>query len=197
MSAYRLFIAIELPEQIRTSILAARNESQASLPEKSVRWIRPEQLHVTLKFLGNVDAGRVDDLVAAVGRAADGFGELRLRAGGLGMFPNRHRPRVLWIGVDDNGSGRLANLQRAVEAASAPFTTEQPGTAFTGHVTIGRCKPIPRKELVRFAAAAAAMEKRRFGEWTAESIAIVRSEPGPRGSRHTRLCSVSLHSGAT
>ena len=191
MNAYRLFIALELPEHIRTSILAARDECRVSLPPESVRWTRPEQLHVTLKFLGNVDAERVDELVAAVSRATHAFGPLHLRAGGLGMFPDRHRPRVLWIGVDDGG-GRLVGLQRAVEAASAPFTTEKPGTVFNGHVTIGRCHAVPRKELVRFGMAAAAMETRRIGEWTADAIAIVRSELGPGGSRHMRLAAVSL-----
>lgn len=190
MNAYRLFIALELPEHVRTSILAARDEWRMSLPSQSVRWTRPEQLHVTLKFLGNVDAGRIDELIAAITRTASGFGELRLRAGGLGMFPNRHRPRVLWIGVDDGG-GRLAGLQRAVEAAATPFTAEKPGETFTGHVTIGRCESGHQKELVRLGTRPA-VANRRLGEWTAGSVAIVRSELGPGGSRHTRLAVVPL-----
>jgi 2'-5' RNA ligase len=164
---------------------------RAALPESAVRWTRPEQLHVTLRFLGKVDLSSVEALVLSVGRACDGFGAVGLRAGGLGMFPDAGRPRVIWVGVTDPG-GRLTMLQRAVEGAAAAFTAEKPERTFTGHVTIGRCRDMGRQEVVELRTLGDAMQRRRFGEWTADRVDIVRSELGPGGSRHTTLAALNL-----
>ena len=187
----RLFIAVPIPEPIRAAVLRAQAELRAAVAEKSLRWTRAGQFHVTLRFLGNVDDRRVDALTAAVGRACDGFGALQLRAAGIGMFPNPRRPRVVWVGVAEQRE-RLAMLQRVIETASAEFTNEKPEQTFTGHVTLGRCQACGRKEIVRLVALTREMEKRVFGEWTASGIEIVRSELGPRGSRHTTLAAVPL-----
>jgi RNA 2',3'-cyclic 3'-phosphodiesterase len=190
LNAFRLFVALPLPEAVRRSILAAQGELRAAVPEGSVRWTKPDQLHVTLRFLGDVDAERVDELIASVQGACGHGGTIELQAGGLGVFPNRHRPRVLWTGIADR-SGRLAALQRAVEAASAAFTTEKPEPAFTAHVTLGRCKTLNRKEIARLRTL---MDEkpRSFGRWTADSVQIFRSELGPGGSRHSLLAAVPL-----
>jgi 2'-5' RNA ligase len=187
----RLFIALSIPESIKDSILSAQSELRAALPGKAIGWTKREQFHVTLKFMGRVEVLRIEDLVRALQGACDGFGGLRLRAGGIGMFPNTSRPRVVWAKVLD-GQARLPALHRLVENASSPFTDEEADRAFTGHVTIGRCKAIARSGIVTLAALASGMERRSFGDWTADGIEVVRSELAPGGSRHTTLAVVRL-----
>ena len=186
-----MFVAVPLPEPVKDSIERAQRELRSALPETSVRWTKRDQFHVTLRFLGDVESLQVDDLIRSVRGACGGLGALELRAAGIGMFPNPHRPRVVWAHVDDRQE-RLASLQRAVEHASAAFTSEKPERTFTGHVTLGRCRTIGRGEAAKLLTLATSMERRLFGEWTADSIEIVRSELGPGGSRHTTLAVVPL-----
>lgn len=191
MIAYRLFIAVRPSERVKDDILKAQAELRTAVPEGAVTWTRREQLHVTLKFLGNVDAGRIDDLIRAAEHACDAFSPLALAAAGIGMFPNARRPRVIWTSVLERRD-RLSALQQAVERAAGPFTREPAERRFTGHVTLGRCKAIDRRGAAALGALAQGMENRSFGEWIADSIEIVRSEPGSGGSRYTTLAAAGL-----
>src|SRR5512138_2263853 len=148
---YRTFIAIVLPDAVRDAIEAAQRELRASLPAKSIRWTRREQFHLTLRFLGGVDVQQIEHLNETVRRACNGFGILQLSASGLGVFPGVRRPRVVWAGIDDQ-SGRLARLQRSIQAATDTFTSEPPEDRFTGHVTLARCRAVNRREAATLAA---------------------------------------------
>jgi RNA 2',3'-cyclic 3'-phosphodiesterase len=176
---------------VKDAIERAQGELRSVLPLQGVRWTKRDQLHVTLRFLGNVDSQLVDELTATVQRACARFGALELNARGLGMFPNPRRPRVIWVRVADRHE-RLAALQRVVEAAAVTFTSEKPEPVFTGHATLGRLKALSRKETVALATLAAEMEHRSFGQWQADAVEIIRSELGRNGSLHTVLAAVSL-----
>ena len=186
-----MFIAVSLPEPVKDAISLAQNEFREALTLKSVRWTKREQLHVTLRFLGEVASHRVEALVGRARRAGERSGVLELRAAGIGMFPHSRRPRVLWTHVHERRE-RLSVLQRSVQEATADFTTERPERTFTGHVTLGRCKTITRAQAETLTRLARAMENRAFGEWMADRIEIVRSELGPGGSRYTTLAEVPL-----
>jgi RNA 2',3'-cyclic 3'-phosphodiesterase len=191
LSVHRLFIALPLPAHVKDAIGRAQEELRTALPASRVRWTRHDQLHVTLKFLGNVDSQLVDELTGRVAHACARFGSIQLKARGLGMFPDPRRPRVIWVRVADRHE-RLRAFHRIVETASAAFTREKPEPAFIGHATLGRCTSLNRKETVALAAMAVEMEHRLFGEWQADAVEIVRSELGPGGSRHTVLAALSL-----
>ena len=191
MSVHRLFIALPIPTHATDAIGRAQEELRSALPAPAVRWTRREQLHVTLKFLGNVDAERGDELTGTIWRACARFGPLQLTARGLGMFPNLRRPRVIWVRVADRDE-RLGTLHQLVDSASAPFTTERPEPSFTGHATLGRCTSLNRKETLTLARLAAEMEHRVFGEWRADAVEIVRSELGRGGSHHAVVAAVPL-----
>ena len=188
---YRLFVAIALPEPVRRAIEKAQDELRAALPAKSVRWTRSEQFHLTMRFLGGVEAQQVDRLNEAVRRACAGSGELQLRAARIGVFPGPRRPRVVWTGVDDP-DGRLAELQRSIEAATNEFTEERPQETFTGHITLARCRDLKRIEASTLTSLVQAMANKSFGHWTAGSVDIVRSQPTPQGSRYTTLAEIGL-----
>jgi 2'-5' RNA ligase len=186
-----VFIAVPVPEPVKDSIVVAQNELRDALPPKAIRWTKREQLHVTLRFLGEVESDRVDALILCTRRACERTGALDLRAGGIGMFPHSRRPRVLWTHAHERRE-RLTVLQRSVEDATAEFTSERAEKTFTGHVTLGRCHAITRAQAALLTRLARAMESRAFGEWTADRIDIVRSELGPGGSHYTTLAEVPL-----
>jgi 2'-5' RNA ligase len=188
---HRLFIAIPLPEPVRRAMEKAQDELRAALPGQSIRWTRSEQFHLTMRFLGGVDAQQVDRLNDAVRRACAGSGVLQLRAERIGVFPGPRRPRVVWTGVEDR-DGRLAALQRSIEAATNAFTEEPPQEKFTGHITLARCRDINRNEASTLIALVQAMADKSFGHWTAGGVDIVRSQPTPQGSRYTTVAEIGL-----
>jgi 2'-5' RNA ligase len=188
---YRLFVAIELPDSVKLAIKKTQNELRAALPAKSIRWTRPEQFHLTMRFLGSVEALQVDRLNEALRGACSGSGELQLHARKIGVFPGVRRPRVVWAGVDDR-DGRLLLLQRSIEGATASFTKEPPQETFTGHITLARCREINRSDASKLAMLVEKMAGRSFGEWTAASVEVIRSQPTSQGSRYTTLAGVNL-----
>jgi len=188
---YRIFVAISLPEDVRHAITAAQAELRGALPPECVRWTKPGQFHLTLKFLGGVEVHRLEALSGSVRGACEGLGRLPLRAGQIRFFPTPRHPRVVWVRVQDRFD-RLSDLQRAVETATADFTSERPEGTYTGHITLGRCQRIKRPQAESLAKLAAAMENRLLGEWTAETVDIIRSELSSSGSRYTTLATCPL-----
>ena len=188
---HRLFVAINLPERIKQQIAATQVELREGLAGASVTWIKPEQLHLTLKFLGNIDLQLMTGLKAKLAAACHAFGPLRLRAERLGVFPDARFPRVIWAGLIDS-VGMLANLQLSVESASRDFTSQAPEKKFTGHVTLGRIKHINHRDSKRLAELLVRMADRGFGEWTASEVELMRSELTSDGARHTSIEIVPL-----
>ena len=188
---FRLFVALAVPEDIRAKLESAQAELRRVLPDRNVRWTRREQFHLTLRFLGDVEAARAESLAESIRAACLGFGPLHLCAEGVGCFPDLRHPRVVWAGVQDEAE-QLQRLQRAVEAASAGFTTEPKEERFTGHLTLARIKVIKRPEAEALGQAAAGMADRNFGQWTAFRIELKRSELSPQGARHTSLAAIAL-----
>ena len=188
---YRLFVAIGMPKQIKDAMAAAQSELRRALPQRGVTWTRREQLHLTLKFLGNVDPQCVDTLNERLCAACQGFAPLSLRAQRVGAFPESRFPRVIWAGLTD-AEGQLLKVQSAVESASHDFTAQEPEQKFTGHVTLARAKRINRRDSQVLSGLLAGMANRFFGEWTAGEVELMRSELAPDGARHTSIGTVHL-----
>lgn len=133
----RLFVAIEVPEDVRAAVAGAVAPLRERFP--MARWVPAQNQHVTLKFLGSTYPRLVEWVRATVGELASRHAPFTTRVEGLGAFPNARRARVLWAGLDDAGSafGRLAaDLD---EALSKEFTPEK--RAFTPHLTVARFEP--------------------------------------------------------
>jgi RNA 2',3'-cyclic 3'-phosphodiesterase len=188
---FRLFIAVTVPEDIKTEIEKTQAALRRALPKECVRWTKREQFHLTLKFLGNVDAQRVGPLVDGVRAACQGFAALELRAERVGFFPDLRSPRVVWAGVSD-AREQLPLLQRAIEAACRDFTAEEAKEHFAGHVTLGRIKGLRRAEAEVLAGLASDLAARRFGAWTAAGIDLIRSQLSPNGAQYTTLAAIPL-----
>ena len=188
----RLFVAISLPDLVKDEIEKAQQQLRRVVPGNIVRWTKRDQFHLTLKFLGNVEAMRVNELKEALYGACVGAGSLRLRAEGVGFFPGARVPRVLWIGVHDKENG-LSRLQNSVEMNVKKFTDENASREkFTGHITLGRIQRIRRSESETLSKATAAIANPFFGEWTANHVELIRSELSSAGSRYTTLAEIPL-----
>jgi len=188
---FRLFVAVAIPEAVKAKMEEAQEELRRAVPEHGVRWTRREQFHLTLKFLGDVEAARVEALGEAIRAACLGFGALHLRVERVGFFPERGYPRVVWTGVKDQGE-KLPRLQQAVDAATRDFTTESKEERFTGHVTLARIKAIRRGEAEALSRAAEAMAERVFGQWTAGQVELMRSVLSPQGASHNSVAVFAL-----
>ena len=181
----RLFVAIAIPEAVRNGMAAVQRELKP-LALGDVRWTNAEQLHLTLKFLGNVPTESLEPVKQSLSEACAGAGPFRLRAKGIGFFPNARQPRVIWVGFE-GGENVLADLQLRVERALTPFA-EKPGTErFLAHATLGRFQKYRRHKTEKLLPRASALGGHVFGEWRVEDVGLFRSELSPGGARHTRL----------
>ena len=133
----RAFIAFELPEYIISSIREVQEGIRSC--GLNLRWVRPENIHLTLRFLGNIDAAETQKTGEAMRNAAEQFAPVSLEAKGIGAFPGVKRPRVIWIGLGGQ-TNVLEGLHRTLDEnlADAGFTSEK--RSFKGHLTLSRVK---------------------------------------------------------
>ena len=178
---WRLFVAIELPADVRKKLKDHIGHLRNALPDVRASWSREENVHLTLKFLGDTPVSQIETLSKAAERASQSARPFELVVRGCGVFPPRGNPRVLWVGIEDH-SGALGTLQQALEdeCAKAGFACEQ--RSFHPHLTIARLrKPQGSRQL------ASLHEEIGFETETvgASALAVVRSELRNEGSRHT------------
>ncbi len=187
---FRLFIALPMPMPVKEELGRVLEGWRKRLGNE-VRWTQPGQIHLTLKFLGNVPAGQVEELTESVRGASSSFAPFRVRAGRIGFFPDIRHPRVIWAWVHDD-HGQLPRLQRAVDEATARFASHKEEQEFTGHLTIGRVKAMKPARVRLLAELARGMADRVFGDWTVDKVEIMRSELSPAGSSYSPVAEVKL-----
>ena len=187
----RLFVALPIPDGVKGALQEAQAALRGVLPEKAARWTRCDQFHLTVRFLGNIPASRLEELVAELSRVDSLFSPLEMKAARIGFFPDARFPRVIWAGINDL-QGRHSALWTDVQAATQPFTKEAPEPEFSGHVTLARVNRLRREHAQDLAKRAARFENAVFGEWTADQVELMRSELLPEGARHTVLAALPL-----
>ncbi|HXR47100.1 MAG TPA: RNA 2',3'-cyclic phosphodiesterase [Candidatus Limnocylindrales bacterium] len=190
----RLFVAIAVPDAIREEMIRVQHQLQPLAPRGVVRWTKPEQFHLTLRFLGDVSSDCLAALQESVRAVCSGEPALHLQAQGVGFFPKARSPRVIWIGITD-GENRLVDFQRKIEDAVQPFSAGPGGERFAGHVTLGRFKQSKWLDINSLTARADTMKDSTFGEWTVREVEIIRSELLATGSRYTQLAAIRLGTG--
>jgi len=190
MNLLRAFIAIEIPLEIRAAIGNARAPLQEEIGS-SVRWVSTENMHLTLKFLGDVSPGNVEMLSEMLRAEADLFHCFDLHLGGLGSFPNLKRPRVIFIGIQSPPT--LEALQRGIESASRRLGYESEERGFSPHLTIGRVKQnvsATEQQSIRHALEATRIDS--LGTARVDSVHLYKSDLKSIGSVYTRLYSAPL-----
>jgi len=157
---------------------------------RDVAWVAPDNVHLTLKFLGGVEAARLAAVAGALAGAVAGCRPFDLTVRGLGGFPTPTRPRVLWAGADE-GAAPAAMLARQVDDALVVLGFPAESRAFSAHVTLGRVRaPRSNPRLAEALAGGAT-----FGRQCVDRLALMRSELSPRGARYTELSAVPLVGG--
>ena len=176
----RLFVAVELPGAVREAIAAGLGRLKRDQPE--ARWVRPEAMHLTLKFLGERDQAFADVLDGAAPAALAGLAPATVRLEGGGFFPSQHHPRVAWVGGDDGGLERWA---QAVDDTTAALGVEREPRPYTLHLTLARIeRPWGARAVEHFMVE---VGKWRVPAFAASEAVLFRSELGPGGPAHTAL----------
>lgn len=173
-----------IPENVRLELRRLQDELRPVLPPRTVRWTNTEQLHITLKFLGNVPAAAVPALSETARAVCASASPFHLRAEGVGFFPGEVSPRVFWVDIK-NPDGRLPEFQRQMESAVAPFAQKEEPKKFTAHVTLARFEKLRRGEAEKFASHVQA--GKMFGEWTAKEVQLMESKLTQAGALHAIL----------
>lgn len=174
MSGKRLFVAVDLPTAIKELLL----EMNPHRP--GMRWLQPEQIHLTVSFLGNV--GPIAEETLREKLAAIRFTAFFMPVAGIGMFPPKGKPNVIWAGVG-KGHPQLFHLYKRVQEAALGAGLEPDLRAWHPHITFARCRDVPAETARAFLKEHAEFDA---GMMRVESFALYSSIPGPIGSAYTR-----------
>jgi RNA 2',3'-cyclic 3'-phosphodiesterase len=178
-----MFCAFELPESLRARIDEHSQRVREAVPEAAASWSRPENIHLTVKFFGNVNQQRVTAISTAAARVVKEFSPIQIEAGKTGVFPRPSRPQVLWIGIDD-ASGALGSLHKQLEDEFAREGFPKEDRAFRPHLTIARIRKPQNSD--RLAEAHLGMEFSSVAIELRELI-LFRSELSSKGSKYTPI----------
>ncbi len=189
-SLIRLFIAIELPAVVRQRLADVSNELRAMGLER-LRWVKPENIHITLKFLGETPAERQPQIEDALRAAAEGVAPHELTLGALGKFGGRQNPRVLWVDVRGDVDA-LKALQKRVDGKIAPLGFPADERPFAAHLTLARVPQDLAKKVARPLTEAIVAVKVPDPPIPVREVVLMRSELRPNGPVYTRLCGVEL-----
>lgn len=188
----RTFIAIELDEATRRAIGDAQAQLKRARGAHHIRWVAPENIHLTLKFLGDVAAGKIPPLTRALADACASIAPFTLTFDGVGAFPNTRRPNVIWVGVAGEVE-TATRLAQKIDDACAGLGFAREERPFSPHLTVGRVKRDARPSDRQFVGEIITNAKiGALGKFRAEHVSVMKSELKPGGSVYSRLQAVDL-----
>ncbi len=182
----RTFICIEIPEAIKECIGCLQEKLRTI--DAQVSWTKPSNMHLTLKFLGDVEASRIDRVSSAVDRASARVSPFEIEVSGAGCFPSRRSPRVLWVGFS-NATEALNQLHANIEEELAREGFPRERRKFSPHLTIGRVRTQHNASSLAGTLIAGGFELKRF---TATEVIVMRSDLKPTGSIYTPQTVIQL-----
>jgi 2'-5' RNA ligase len=184
----RTFVAVEIPLEVKDR--ASRMIAELRQTSAKVKWVEPEHMHWTLKFLGNIDILEIPPVCEAVARAIEPLAAFDIEARGAGAFPDARRPRTLWIGTGA-GSEQMIELHDAIEFELAKLGFRSENRRFRPHLTIGRVREInaAASELGRLIEKHADFDG---GVSLVDEVVVFSSDLTPDGPIHEPLCHAEL-----
>lgn len=185
MATVRAFIAVDLPAAVKTALTGIASDLDRTLSPGAVRWVRPEAMHLTLRFLGNADVETLPAIGSVLDQITAAHEPFEMRLDQPGCFPSPRRPRVIWVGLAGN-EPRLLSLKADLDEALAPLGWPVEAKTFHPHLTLGRVK-----------------EEGRVRDYTPEAavpplvvpvtrLLLIESELRPEGPRYTVRHSAAL-----
>lgn len=190
----RTFVAIELDTNVRALLTQWQGQAKQRLGRAAssarIQWVRPESIHLTLKFLGDIDEAMVPDLEQALGEATRQVPRFSVEVSEMGGFPDLKAPRVLWVGLSDP-DGHLMRLATGVEQALVALGCDPERKPFHPHLTLARIKDGSR-EVGRALAASPVRQPNPQGRLVVHGVALMKSDLKPSGAVYTRLVEALL-----
>ena len=186
----RAFVAIPLPAEILAGITDIRRQLKSVCCGDSVRWVAPDYIHLTLRFLGLMPIASLPELESALRRACSTAGPFQLLPDGIGAFPTLNRPRVLWLGLSGDLED-LGTLQHLVLRETVGWGTHK-DRKFHPHLTLARIKDARAAGVREVVEKVRSVVKPRFAPWRVEAVHLMQSELAPSGARHSELATIPL-----
>ncbi len=192
MDQIRSFVAIELSDQLRAKLSMIQEFLKEKGAADRVRWVKPEGIHLTLQFLGDVPADRVKEISLAMTDGSRDVAPFNLGFAGLGCFPSASRPSVLWVGVEGDTSA-LAELQASIQARLSRLGYPPEKRKYTPHLTLGRvARHIGDGDRRRLGTLVSTCSIEPLGGMEVRQVSLIKSELSPAGARYSRLAVAHL-----
>jgi 2'-5' RNA ligase len=183
----RAFLAADMPPEVRENVARIQDQLRSTIGSIPVRWVRPDGIHLTLRFLGDIPEPRIAPIVEALGPVASASAPMVLALGEPGAFPTHHRPRVLWVGVQDPSSG-LRALTGRLEETLQTLGFPREDRAFRAHLTLGRVRDgAGRTEFEGIEKALEEFAPSEGASWRLQTLTLHRSILKPDGPTYSVL----------
>ena len=183
----RTFVAIEIPEPLKLNLDRSVEEIRSGLRDGLIRWIRLESMHLTLKFLGEIEQEQVHTAQEVLDRVAEKFSSFSLEIAGFGCFPNFSRPRVVWVGFKPEG-GDLPRLQSELASRLEIIGFEPEQRGYHPHLTLGRVrKGLSGSDIKQLSGWAQEAQIGTVGSFEVDAISLIRSVLQPDGAVYSNL----------
>jgi RNA 2',3'-cyclic 3'-phosphodiesterase len=187
----RAFVAIHLSAEVHAQVEGLLAELREQLPFRGSRFVKPQQLHLTLQFLGNLAGEEVDRAMEAVERSCSRHEPFELRPGGLGTFPARGNPRVLWLGLEGDVE-RLRELQLTVAEELRGLGNAREEKDYSPHITLARLQSLGQSEVEAVRKVVTTNRTDQFKSWRVESVVLVESMLARGGANYSDILSAPL-----
>ena len=191
MNPFRAFIALEIPPLIQESIEKQTTRLRLELGNDLVRWVPTHNMHLTLKFLGDVASSHMDFIKSMPNQIAETHTGFDLQIGSIGSFPNLKRPRVIWVGI--YAPAGLTPLQKSIEERTVRLGYEKEERPFSPHLTLGRVRQkLTGQEIQKISNTLSTIQLGKIGTARVNSLHLYQSDLNSEGSIYTKLFSTSL-----
>ena len=192
MSVIRAFIAVDLPKEIHDCLAYVSTQLKEQIGDVPVRWVTPQNIHLTLKFLGEVSLNNIDVLTEMLVTEATPIAPMVISVGGLGAYPKMRSPRVIWVGVE--APQELEALQKGIDTQAARIGYAPDQRPFSPHLTLGRVSRNATPQEVRKIGDVLGAQKIGFlGVARIQAVHIYRSDLKQSGAVYTQLFSASFN----
>ena len=188
MASIRTFIAIEIPKDIRNQI--AKLQSGVKGLGGKITWVKPENMHLTLKFLGDTDESLIENISEKLSQLALSFNQFEIKVKGVGAFPNFRRAKIFWVGTETDSSA-LIELAKKIDQQMSGFGYDREKRRFSAHLTMGRVRdnrgiePLIKK-----------LQKEELfnpGKFVVKEILFIKSELTKQGPIYTLLKKIKIN----
>ncbi len=187
MDIMRAFIAVKMPMELKQNLQVEIDRLRALIKSESVRWVRSEGIHLTLKFLGEISNDTLGEVRQTLKREVERHPTCKLRVGGFGCFPNRRRPRVLWIGITED-KGTLAQVHSSINEKLVPLGFGKEGRPFHPHLTLGRVRRnVSESDLSQLQDTVNKFVVGQIGQFEVREIHLIESILKPSGAEYSTL----------